>query len=82
MVSSESDMPWQQLINALGRMSGDPCYGIAEICLRIKAVVWGDFNDGVHDGGAIASTVRANEYPDVSPTPSFALTEDVVICRR
>jgi len=46
-------VPWEQFINLVGFMVGDPVEGVGKPCLRVDAVQFGGLNQGIDDGGGL-----------------------------
>ena len=59
-------MPGQQLIQPMGRMSGDASEDIGQPSLRINTVHLGGDDQAVHGGGASPAAIRPAEEPGFS----------------
>ena len=60
------DVPGRQFVDTVDRVVGDAGEHLGQVGLRIEAVQFGGFDDGVDGGGALAAFLGAGEQPVLS----------------
>ena len=64
-------LPWQQLVDALGRVGGDPVENVTQPCLGVDAVELGGLGQGVDGGGAVTTVIGASKQPVLAAKGQF-----------